>query len=139
MDTCSDCGGLVADKEDRIVCYGCGKDYGLSMDFHTPPTPQPTPTNGVGGIQPPPPIEEFLAASQDLEEPVLTSQPTPLPTPPIEWHLGDELQEIRRALEQNNEYLKSIRVYIGWFWWILIGIPLILIIIFVWMIAFNSK
>jgi hypothetical protein len=33
------------------------------------------------------------------------------------------------ALEQSNEYLGSIRVYIGWFWWILIGIPIILIII----------
>jgi hypothetical protein len=125
------------------------------MDFHTPPTASKTEKppseklniagNGIGGVQPPPsvqpppPIEEFLAASQDLEEPVLTSQPTPLPTPPIEWRLGDELQEIRRALEQNNEHLKSIRVYIGWFWWILIGIPLILIIFGVWMIAFNSK
>ena len=46
-----------------------------------------------------------------------------------------ELRGIRRALDQNNEHLQKsnehlqkIRVYIGWFWWILIGIPLLLII-----------
>jgi hypothetical protein len=105
MDTCRDCGGLVSAKEDRIECYGCGKDYGLSKNYQgLPPTPQPTP------------------------------QSTPQ---------SNELQEIRIALErvvalvakqlrqcdESNEHLKSIRVYIGWFWWILIGIPIILIII----------
>jgi hypothetical protein len=42
-----------------------------------------------------------------------------------------ELRKIRRALGENNEHLqesnehlKKIRAYIGWFWWILIGIPL---------------
>jgi hypothetical protein len=104
MDTCSDCGGLVSAKEDRIECYGCGKDYGLSKNYQgLPPTPQPT-----------------------------------TPTTPVNDCELFELQEIRRALnqtnkalEQSNEYLQKIREYIGWFWWLLIGIPIILFIIVV--------
>ena len=56
-----------------------------------------------------------------------------------------ELRKIRRALDKNNElleesneHLQKIRVYIGWFWWILIGIPLLLIIGAIWQILGRS-
>jgi hypothetical protein len=48
-----------------------------------------------------------------------------------------ELRKIRRALGENNEHLqesnehlKKIRAYIGWFWWILIGIPLFVLFMY---------
>jgi len=49
---------------------------------------------------------------------------------------SEELQDIHhalnqtnRALSKSNEHLEKIRTYVGWFWLLLIGIPIILIVI----------
>ena len=52
----------------------------------------------------------------------------PIPQHEVANRLIQELQDIRKVSEESNEHLKRIRLYIAYFVWLFIGIPLALFI-----------
>ncbi len=119
MNTCSDCGGLVAEKKDRIVCYGCGKDYGENVKSIPPPVAEPIPQPAIE------PVPDVIPQSNEPEE-IYDNMGEMRNTLN---HLSYQSAETHKLLMSSNEHLAKIRTYVGWFWWILIGIPIILITI----------
>ena len=112
-DTCSNCDGNIFADGDRLKCYGCEKDYGL-ISVQKVESEQGLVPDAQG---------MFNTSSKQVGLPPDTSDYS------LEQASYNELRELHRALDQNNEHLQKISLYLRDFWWVLIGIPVILIII----------